>query len=94
MRLKKFVRENSVEINEFKSWKFAEIGLEMKALEAIKQENSLLQIISQNQKISLLYNPLQMNYIYRQVINTVSITYQVIRKEIRFKKGKKILVGE
>ena len=31
-------RKNSVEMNEFKSWKLAEIGLEMRALEVSKLE--------------------------------------------------------
>ena len=37
-------RENSVEMNEFKSWKLAEIGLEMRELETRKLEILLFRI--------------------------------------------------
>ena len=39
VKLKKFVREKiQFEMNEFKSWKLAEIGLEMRTLEVRKLE--------------------------------------------------------
>ena len=90
-------RENSVEINEFKNWELTEIGLEMKALEVRKLEiflfwiNQNFQVLSkiiQNFLIFLILYPLPMSYIYRQVINNVNITFQVIGKEIKSKKDK------
>jgi len=91
-------RENSIEMNEFKSWKLAKVGLKMRALEERKLEiflfwiNQNFQVFSkiiQNFLVFLIFYPIVVSYIYRQVINTVSIAYQVIRNEIQSKKGKK-----
>ena len=64
-------RENSVEMNEFKSWKLAEICLEMRALKVRKLEIfSLLnkpefsQYFTKSKDFSM-FNPLQMNYMYK-----------------------------
>jgi len=87
-------RENSVEMNEFKSWKLIEIGLKMRALETRTLEdfflwiNLFFQNISQNQKIRFFLCPLQMNYIYRQVINIIREVNQGIRRVIKYKKSK------
>ena len=48
-------RENSVEMNEFKSWKLAKIGLEIRALEERKLEILLFWIYQNFQVFSQKY---------------------------------------
>ena len=63
-------RKNSVEMNEFKSWKLVEIGLKLRSLEVRKLENFCLlnkldfsKYFPKSKDFSM-FSHLQMRYIY------------------------------
>jgi len=65
----------------------------MRTLETRKLENSLLKKLDFSKyflksKDFSIFNPLQMNYRYRQVINIIREVYQGIRRVIKPKKSK------